>query len=67
VQRLRPGGRVVMHCITLENFALGWELLRQHTLQVDTTAVQLSHTKPLGPWHRLESESPIFILRAAKL
>jgi len=67
VQRLRPGGRIVMHCITLENFSLGWELLRQHTLQVDTTAVQLSHTKPLGPWHRLESESPIFILRAVKL
>jgi len=66
VQRLRPGGRIVMHCITLENFALGWELLRQHTLQVDTTAVQLSHTKPLGPWHRLEPESPIFILRATK-
>jgi precorrin-6Y C5,15-methyltransferase (decarboxylating) len=66
VPRLRPGGRLVMHCITLENFALGWELLRQHPLQVDTTAVQLSHTKPLGPWHRLESESPIFIVRATK-
>lgn len=66
VSRLRPGGRLVMHCITLENFALGWELLRQHTLQVDTTAVQLSHSKPLGPWHRLEPESPMFILRATK-
>jgi precorrin-6Y C5,15-methyltransferase (decarboxylating) len=67
VQRLRPGGRIVMHCITLENFSLGWDLLRQHPLQVDTTVVQLSHAKPLGPWHRLESESPIFILRAVKL
>ncbi len=67
VQRLRPGGRIVIHCITLENFASGWELLRQQPLQVDTTAVQLSYAKPLGPWHRLESESPIFILRAAKL
>src|SRR5262249_41463430 len=35
VQRLRPGGRIVMHCITLENFLTGWELLRRHTLQVD--------------------------------
>jgi len=67
VQRLRPGGRIVMHCITLENFALGWELLHQPTLQVDTTTVQLAHAKPLGPWHRLESESPMFILRATKL
>ena len=58
--------KIVTALVTLENFSLGWELLRQHTLQVDTTAVQLSHTKPLGPWHRLESESPIFIVRATK-
>jgi len=68
LQRLRPGGRLVMHCITLENFLTGWELLkRQQALPVDTTTVQLSHAKPLGPWHRLESESPSFILRAIKL
>jgi precorrin-6Y C5,15-methyltransferase (decarboxylating) len=66
VQRLRPAGRIVMHCITLENFASGWELLRQQPLQADTTVVQLSHAKPLGAWHRLEPESPIFILRAVK-
>ena len=67
VQRLRPAGRIVLHCITLENFLTGWELLRQYPLQVDTTTVQLSHAKPLGPWHRLEAESPMFIVRAAKL
>jgi precorrin-6Y C5,15-methyltransferase (decarboxylating) len=66
VQRLKPGGRIVMNCITLENFSLGWDLLRRHTLQVDTTAVQLSYAQPLGQWHRLEADSPIFILRATK-
>jgi precorrin-6Y C5,15-methyltransferase (decarboxylating) len=66
VARLRPGGRLVMHCITLENFTLGWSLLQQQDLLVDTTTVQMSHAKPLGTLHRLESESPMFILRARK-
>lgn len=64
VQRLKPGGRIVMNCITLENFSLAWNLLRRHNLQVDTTAVQLSYAKPLGKWHRLEADNPIFLLRA---
>jgi precorrin-6Y C5,15-methyltransferase (decarboxylating) len=66
VTRLRPCGRLVMHCITLENFTLGWSLLQQQDLLVDTTTVQMSHAKPLGTLHRLESESPMFILRARK-
>jgi precorrin-6Y C5,15-methyltransferase (decarboxylating) len=66
VARLQPGGRLVMHCITLENFTMGWSLLQKQDLHVDTTTVQLSHAKPLGTLHRLESESPIFILRARK-
>jgi precorrin-6Y C5,15-methyltransferase (decarboxylating) len=66
VARLQPGGRLVMHCITLENFTLGWSLLQQQDLHVDTTTVQLAHAKPLGTLHRLESESPIFIVRARK-
>ena len=66
VARLQPGGRLVMHCITLENFTLGWSLLQKQDLHVDTTTVQLSHAKSLGTLHRLESESPMFILRARK-
>jgi precorrin-6B C5,15-methyltransferase / cobalt-precorrin-6B C5,C15-methyltransferase len=66
VARLQPGGRLVMHCITLENFTLGWSLLQEQDLHVDTTTVQFSHAKPLGTLHRLESESPMFILRARK-
>jgi precorrin-6B methylase 2 len=56
-----------MNCITLEHFALGWELLRGHQLHVDATSVQLAHARPLGALHRFEAESPIFILRAHKI
>ncbi len=66
-ERLRPGGRLVMNCITLENFTLGWNLLQTDDWQVEATSVQLSHTQPLGSMHRFASDSPIFILQATKL
>ncbi len=66
VQRLRPDGRVVMNCITLEHFHLGWEQLKARGLRVDATSVQLAHARPLGKLHRFESDSPIFILQAHK-
>ena len=65
--RLRPGGRVVMNCITLENFTSGWTLLQQEQWQVDATSAQLSHSQPLGSMHRFVSDSPIFIIQATKL
>lgn len=67
IARLQAGGRLVMHCITLEHFTTAWSLLQTYPLHLDTTTVQLSHAKPLGPLHRLESESPMFIIRARKL
>jgi precorrin-6Y C5,15-methyltransferase (decarboxylating) len=66
-ERLRPGGRMVMNCITLENFTLGWTSLQHEHWQVDATSVQLSHTQPLGSMHRFASDSPIFIIQATKL
>lgn len=67
VQRLPRGGRLVMNCITLENFAAGWEALQRPPWQAEATSVQLAHTKPLSTLHRFEAESPLFILRAHKL
>ncbi len=65
--RLRPGGRLVVNCITLEHFTQGWTLLQTYDWQVEATSVQLSHTQPLAHMHRFASDSPIFILQAAKL
>jgi len=65
-RRLKPGGRVVLTCITLENFCRGWERLRELGLQPEATSVQLAHSRPLGRLHSLEPDNPIFILRARK-
>jgi precorrin-6Y C5,15-methyltransferase (decarboxylating) len=65
-QRLKPGGRLVLNCITLENFFRGWERLRELGLHPEATSVQLAHSRPLGRLHSLEPENPIFVLRARK-
>jgi precorrin-6Y C5,15-methyltransferase (decarboxylating) len=66
VGRLRSGGRIVLNCITLENFSRGWERLCALGLEPEATSVQLAHSRPLGRLHSLEPENPIFILRARK-
>jgi precorrin-6B C5,15-methyltransferase / cobalt-precorrin-6B C5,C15-methyltransferase len=64
--RLRPGGRIVLNCVTIENFCLGWGLLNDQGLAPQATSVQIAHSGPVGRLHRLEPENPILILRATK-
>ena len=66
VHRLKPGGRIVINCITLENLARAWDGLCEQGLQPEATSVQLSHSRPLGCLHSLEPDNLIFILRARK-
>jgi precorrin-6B C5,15-methyltransferase / cobalt-precorrin-6B C5,C15-methyltransferase len=66
VQRLRPRGRIVLNCITLENFSFGWDTLNKLGLEPQATSIQLSHSRPLGRLHSLAPDNPIFILRARK-
>jgi precorrin-6Y C5,15-methyltransferase (decarboxylating) len=65
-QRLRPGGRLVVNCVTLDSLALAWHWLHGRDLDPAVTSVQLAHSRPLGTLHSLEPESPVFILRATK-
>jgi precorrin-6Y C5,15-methyltransferase (decarboxylating) len=66
VRRLKPGGRIVLNCITLENLARAWDGLREQGLEPEATSVQLAHSRPLGRLHSLEPESLIFVVRARK-
>ena len=66
VERLKPGGRLVMNCITIETFSRGWTMLERLGLDPRATNVQLSHSKPLANLHAMEPDSPIFILRGQK-
>ena len=64
--QLRPGGRVVLNCITLETLSLGWERLGELGLEPEATSVQLAHSRPLGRLHSLEPDNPITILQGRK-
>ncbi len=64
--RLKPGGRLIVNCITLDSLACGWNWLRDHDTQPQVTSVQLAHSRPLGKLYSLEPASPLFILQARK-
>ena len=66
MRRLKPGGRLVLNCITLENLGCGWEWLQSQGHEPEVTSVQLAHSRPLGRLHSLEPDNLIFILRARK-
>jgi precorrin-6Y C5,15-methyltransferase (decarboxylating) len=66
LERLKPQGRLVVNCITLDNLARGWNWLRDRGAQPEATSVQLARSRPLGDLHSLEPDSPIFILQARK-
>ncbi|MGE3808213.1 MAG: precorrin-6Y C5,15-methyltransferase (decarboxylating) subunit CbiT, partial [Gemmataceae bacterium] len=66
IRRLRPGGRLVVNCVTLENFTRAWDWLTQLGWQPAVTQVQLAHSGPLGRYHAFESDRPVFIIRASR-
>ena len=66
VERLKPAGRIVVNCVSLENFFGCWEGLLALGMQPEATSVQLAHSRPLGRLHSLTPDHPIFILRARK-
>jgi precorrin-6B C5,15-methyltransferase / cobalt-precorrin-6B C5,C15-methyltransferase len=64
--RLTRGGRMVMNCITVENFTQGWNSFRDARLDPSVTTVQLTRTRPLADLHAFEPDSPIYVLRGTK-
>jgi precorrin-6Y C5,15-methyltransferase (decarboxylating) len=66
VRRLRPGGRLVLSCITLETFSRAWNWLSERSLDPQATSIQLAHSRPLGSLHSLAPEPPIFFVRIVK-
>ena len=64
-RRLKPGGRLVLSCVTLETLAQAWTWLSE-TLEPEATCIQLAHSRLLGKLHSLEPDKPIFLLRAKK-
>lgn len=70
LQRLRPGGRLVMNFVTIENLAAATAALTQAGATWgatwDVLQLQAARSKPILAMHRLAAENPVWIVCAEK-
>jgi precorrin-6Y C5,15-methyltransferase (decarboxylating) len=59
---LRPGGRLVVNAVTLENVAEAYGAFRARGLDPEVTLVQIARGVPLARYQRYEALNPIHIL-----
>jgi precorrin-6Y C5,15-methyltransferase (decarboxylating) len=64
--RLRPGGRLVINAITLENAGEAYQALRRRELAPEVTLLQVARAEPLARYLRYEALNPIQIFAVTK-
>jgi precorrin-6Y C5,15-methyltransferase (decarboxylating) len=63
---LRPGGRLVVNAITLENVAEAYAALRSRKLDPEVTLLQASRGVPLARYQRYEALNPVHVIAVTK-
>ena len=66
LDRLRPGGRLVVNAITLENAGEAYQAIRGRGLVPEVTLLQIARSEPLAHYLRYEALSPIQIFAIGK-
>ena len=66
LRRLRPGGRLVMNLVTIENLATATAALTDCGAQWDVLQLQAARSKPILQMHRLAAENPVWIVCAQR-
>lgn len=64
--RLKPGGRLVMNFVTLENLAAATAALAAAGVPWDVVMLQASRSQPILDMHRLAAQNPVWIVTAKK-
>ena len=64
LQRLRPGGWLVMNFVTLENMATAVETVKTLTTSWDVLQLQASRSQPILHMHRMAAENPVWVVCA---
>jgi len=65
--RLKPGGRLVMNFVTLENLAVATSTLKAAGATWDVVQLQASRSQPILDMHRLAAQNPVWIVTAQAL
>ena len=66
LDRLRPGGRLVMNFVTLENLATATAALARAGLPWDVTQLQAARSQPILHMHRMAAQNPVWIVTVRK-
>ncbi len=64
--RLKPGGRLVMNFVTIENLAVATATLKESGAAWDVVQLQASRSQPILDMHRLAAQNPVWIVTASK-
>jgi precorrin-6Y C5,15-methyltransferase (decarboxylating) len=64
--RLKPGGRLVINAITLENVGETYKCLRERGLVPEVVLLNVSRAEPLARYMRYEAQNPIHIFAVHK-
>ena len=64
LDRLRPGGRLVMNFVTLENLATATSTLQAASAAWEVVQLQASRSQPILDLHRLAAQNPVWIVTA---
>ena len=64
--RLKPGGRLVMNFVTLENLATATQALASAKANWDVVQLQASRSQPILDMHRLAAQTPVWVVSAWK-
>lgn len=61
--RLRPGGRLVLALVLLENLSAALAWLAARGADWSLTQIQAARSRPLAGAHRLQAETPVWLIR----
>ena len=64
--RLKPGGRLVMNFVTLENLATATAALNEFCAEWDVVQLQASRSQPILDMHRMAAQNPVWIVTTSK-
>jgi precorrin-6Y C5,15-methyltransferase (decarboxylating) len=64
LERLRPGGRLVLALVLLENLSRALALLDELGAPWELTQIQAARSRPLLGQHRLQAENPVWLVQA---
>lgn len=62
--RLKPGGRLVMNFVTLENLATATAALKARDAGWDVVQLQASRSQPILDMHRMAAQNPVWVVTA---